>query len=139
MRVENDPVVAERMNALPKVVFSRTLGEAGWSNTRLVKGDLVGEVRRMKSQDGPHIAILGSGSLVAQLASAGLVDEFQVVVNPVAIGRGRTMFEGTEGFEGIAGPGGVEAGEDSGVWEWRRGFVVRASEMIALAESGLTA
>jgi dihydrofolate reductase len=88
------PVVAERMNNLPKVVFSRTLNKAPWSNTRLVKGDLAGEIRRMKKEPGPDMAILGSGSIVAQLAALGLIDEFQVVVIPVVLGRGRTMFEG---------------------------------------------
>jgi len=68
---ERMPVVAREMNSRQKVVFSRTLEEASWSNTRLVKDDLVEEVRRMKSAPGADMAILGSGSLVAQLAQAG--------------------------------------------------------------------
>ena len=91
---ENDPVVAEGMNSLPKVVFSRTLDKASWSNTRLVKGDLATEVRRLKHEPGEGMAILGSGSIVSQLAQAGLIDEYQIVVKPVALGEGRTMFEG---------------------------------------------
>jgi dihydrofolate reductase len=91
---ENDPVVAERMNNLPKVVFSRTLDKASWSNTRLMKGDLATEVRRLKHEPGEGMTILGSGSLVSQLAQAGLIDEYQIVVKPVALGEGRTMFEG---------------------------------------------
>ena len=91
---EHDPIVAERMNNLPKVVFSRTLDKASWSNTRLVKGDLATEVRRLKHEPGEGMVILGSGSIVSQLAQAGLIDEFQVVVKPVALGEGRTMFEG---------------------------------------------
>lgn len=91
---QNDPIVAERMNNLPKVVVSRTLDKASWSNTRLVKGDLPTEVRRLKQEPGEGIVIPGSGSIVSQLAQAGLVDEFQVVVKPVALGEGRTMFEG---------------------------------------------
>jgi dihydrofolate reductase len=93
---ENDPLVAERMNNLPKVVFSRTLDKASWSNTRLVKGDLATEVRRLKHEPGEGMAILGSGSIVSQLAQAGLIDEYQIVVKPVALGEGRTMFEGIE-------------------------------------------
>jgi dihydrofolate reductase len=92
--MESLPEVARRMNSAAKVVFSRTLSEAPWSNTRLVKGDLAQEVRRMKGEEGPDLVILGSGSIVSQLAGAGLVDEFQVVVVPVALGGGRTMFEG---------------------------------------------
>jgi dihydrofolate reductase len=91
---ENDPIVAERMNNLPKVVFSRTLDKASWSNTRLVKGDLATEVRKLKHEAGDGMAILGSGSIVSPLAQAGLIDEFQIVVKPVALGEGRAMFEG---------------------------------------------
>jgi dihydrofolate reductase len=53
----------------------------------------VEEVRKMKNETGPDMAILGSGSIVSQLASTGLIDEFQVMVNPVILGRGRTMFD----------------------------------------------
>ncbi|HJT23004.1 MAG TPA: dihydrofolate reductase family protein [bacterium] len=88
------PKVAERMNQGEKVVFSRKMEKASWANTKLVKGDLVKEVRKMKGESGPGMAILGSGSIVAQLASEGLIDEFQMVVNPVVLGGGRTMFEG---------------------------------------------
>jgi dihydrofolate reductase len=88
------PVVAERMNSARKVVFSRSLDSASWNNTRLVKGDLIAEVRKMKQEPGPGMVILGSGSIVAQLAPAGLIDEYQIIVNPVVLGRGRTLFEG---------------------------------------------
>jgi dihydrofolate reductase len=90
----DNPVVAERMNSLAKVVFSRSLDTVSWSNSRLIRAGLVGEIRGMKDGPGPDMAILGSGSIVAQLAQAGLIDEYQLVVNPVAIGRGRTLFEG---------------------------------------------
>ena len=93
MAMKNDPVVAEGMNNLSKVVFSRTLDKVSWKNTKLVKGDLATEVRKLKSEPGDGMAILGSGSIVSQLASEGLIDEYQIVVNPVVLGRGRTMFE----------------------------------------------
>ena len=88
------PEVAARMNAMPKIVFSRTMRSADWSNTTLVKDDVVGAVRRMKDETGPDMAILGSGSIVKQLAGAGLIDTFQVVVNPVALGAGKSLFSG---------------------------------------------
>jgi dihydrofolate reductase len=88
------PEVAASMNAMPKVVFSRTLRSADWTNTRVVKDDLVRTVRRMKDETGPDMAILGSGSIVTQLAGAGLIDTFQVVVNPVALGAGKSLFSG---------------------------------------------
>jgi dihydrofolate reductase len=90
----DDPTVAKGMNDLPKVVFSRTLQKASWSNTKVVKGDLGEEVRKMKNASGKELVILGSGSLVSQLAPEGLIDEYQMVVNPVVLGKGRTMFEG---------------------------------------------
>jgi dihydrofolate reductase len=96
MAVKNDPIVADGMNRMPKVVFSRTLENVSWSNTKLLKGDITSEIRRMKEEPGPGIAILGSGSLVSQLAPEGLIDEYQIVVNPVILGSGRTMFEGIQ-------------------------------------------
>lgn len=93
---QHNPVVAEGMNRMPKVVFSRTLDQASWSNTRLVKGDIASEIRKMKDEPGPGMAILGSGSIVSQLAPEGVIDEYQVVVNPVVLGKGRTMFDGIE-------------------------------------------
>jgi dihydrofolate reductase len=92
--MQSDPIVAERMNNLPKIVFSRTLSSASWNNTRLVKTDLAAEIRKLKSASADDMVILGSGSIVSQLAQAGLIDEFQVVVNPVILGEGRTMFDG---------------------------------------------
>jgi dihydrofolate reductase len=92
LAARNYPVVAERMNNLPKVVFSRTMEKAAWNNTNLLKGDIAAEVRKMKK--GEDMAILGSGSIVSQLAQEGLVDEFQIVVNPVVLGKGKTMFDG---------------------------------------------
>jgi len=94
MAIEMMPAVAAGMNTMPKYVFSRTLHEASWSNTTLVKADLVTAVRALKLESGPGMVILGSGSVVAQLAPAGLIDEYQVVVNPIVLGRGRTMFDG---------------------------------------------
>jgi dihydrofolate reductase len=92
--IENMPVVAEGINSMPKVVFSRTLDQASWNNTKLVKGDIAAEIRRMKQEPGKGITILGSGSIVSQLAPEGLIDEYHVMVNPVVLGKGRTMFDG---------------------------------------------
>ena len=94
---KNDPVVAKGMNEAEKVVFSRTLEKVDWANTRLVTGVLPDAVRTLKQQSGKDLVVLGSGSIVAQLAGAGLVDEYQIVVKPVALGKGRTLFEGIDG------------------------------------------
>lgn len=90
------PVVAERINSQPKVVFSRTLDKVSWSNAKLVKGDPATEVRKMKAASGPLMVIMGSGTIVSQLVQEGLIDEYQVVVNPIVLGKGRTMFEGVK-------------------------------------------
>lgn len=90
------PQVAAGMNAMRKIVFSRTLDTVTWENTRLVKGDLVTEVTRLKQQPGPDLVILGSGSVVSQLTQARLIDEYQIVLNPIVLGRGRTLFETVE-------------------------------------------
>jgi dihydrofolate reductase len=88
------PEVAEQMNKLPKVVFSRTLDQASWQNTRLVKGNLAEEVRKLKAESGEHLVIMGSGSIISQLARENVIDEYQIVVNPIVLGAGRTMFDG---------------------------------------------
>jgi dihydrofolate reductase len=88
------PTVAAAMNARPKLVFSRTLERAAWNNTQLLRGDVVDELRALKQQPGSDLVILGSGSLVPPLAQARLVDHFQLVVVPVALGGGRTLFAG---------------------------------------------
>jgi len=92
--MQNFPAVAAGMNRSRKVVFSRTLSHAGWSNTQLISSHIVTAVRKMKQEEGPGMAILGSGSIVAQLSPENLVDEYQFVVNPVVLGAGRTLFEG---------------------------------------------
>jgi len=87
------PTVAAGMNAMAKTVFSRTLDAVSWQNTTLVKGDLVTEVARLKQQPGGDIVILGSGTIVSQLTEARLIDEYQLAVHPIVLGRGRTLFE----------------------------------------------
>ena len=87
------PEVAKAMNTSRKYVVSRTLGAVTWQNTTLLKGDLVGEVSRLKAEAGPDIVILGSGNVVSQLTQARLIDGYQIVVNPIVLGGGRTLFE----------------------------------------------
>lgn len=94
--IENMPAVAEGMNNMPKVVFSRTLDQVSWNNTKLVKGDMMAEIRKMKKEPGEDMAILGSGGIISQLAPEGLIDEYMIVVNPIVLGKGRTMFDGVK-------------------------------------------
>jgi dihydrofolate reductase len=90
------PEVAEGMNKSPKVVFSRKLDKVSWENTRLLKGDLADEVRKLKEESGDHLVIMGSGSIIAQLALEKVIDQYQMVVNPLVLGAGRTMFDGLQ-------------------------------------------
>jgi dihydrofolate reductase len=94
--IRTDPIVAAGMNKAEKIVFSRTLQKADWNNTRLVKDGMLDEVRRLKQGTGKDLTILGSGSIVAQLAEEGLIDEYQVLLNPVVIGKGKSMFDGVK-------------------------------------------
>jgi dihydrofolate reductase len=93
MALQNSPVVAKGMNAMPKIVFSRTLDKASWNNTTLLKGDLATEVKKLKAAPGPDMVILGSGNIVSQLAQLNLIDEFQLAISPIVLGKGRTLFE----------------------------------------------
>jgi len=88
------PLVAKRMNGLPKVVFSRTMSKASWQNTELVKVDIAAAVRKLKQATGPGMVIFGSGTIVSQLTEERLIDAYQIVVDPIILGKGRTLFEG---------------------------------------------
>jgi len=94
--LKNNPVVAKGMNESEKIVFSRTLQKADWHNTRIIKNNMLEEMKKLKQQSGKSFTILGSGSIVSQLAEAGLVDEYQIMLNPVALGDGATLFKGIQ-------------------------------------------
>jgi dihydrofolate reductase len=96
MAKQQAPHVADQMNSLKKFVFSRSLTKADWNNTTLLKGDLAAEIRALKQQDGEGLCILGSGTIVAQLAQENLIDEYQIALNAVILGKGRTLFEGVQ-------------------------------------------
>jgi dihydrofolate reductase len=92
--VEGDPLVAPRMNGVPKIVYSATLGTADWQNTTLVTGDAVESVRELKQQPGKDLALFGSPHLTVSLLEQGLVDELRVMVNPILLGGGKSLFTG---------------------------------------------
>ena len=94
--IEDDPDVAGKMNTIPKIVFSRTLDRAEWSNSRLVKENIAAEVLQLKQQPGRDLAIFGSANLTMSLLQMGLVDELRLMVNPVVLGKGRPLFEGID-------------------------------------------
>jgi dihydrofolate reductase len=89
---QDDPRVAAKMNTLPKLVVSRTLARADWANTRILRDDVAAELTRLKRQPGKDIAIFGSSDLVVSLLAMGLVDELRIMVHPVVLGAGRSLF-----------------------------------------------
>lgn len=82
--------VAHKMNSAKKIVFSRSMKAAGWQNTRVVSGDVAAVVNAVEGD----VVVLGSGDLCRQLLDAGVVDEIELVVKPVLLGAGRTLFDG---------------------------------------------
>ena len=95
--ITDDPIIAEQMNAIPKIVFSRTLEKAEWNDTRVVKEDPAGEILKLKQQPGKNIFILGSANLVSTLRKANLVDEYRIMINPVLLGQGNPLFKSENG------------------------------------------
>lgn len=90
-RTAADPI-AHFMNSLPKVVFSRTLEQADWAHTTLIKSDPVAAVRDLKSRAEKDLYVFGSGKLCATLLQAGLFDEVRLALAPVVLGRGTALF-----------------------------------------------
>ena len=84
---------ADRFNAIPKIVFSGTLQKAEWNNTKLINGNAIDEVKKLKQQPGKNISI-GGISLATALMKAGLIDEYSILIHPVVAGKGRQLFEG---------------------------------------------
>lgn len=83
---------AQWVENIPKIVFSRTLNEAGWNNTRLIKDNVVEEVNKLKQQPGKDLVIFGSPGLSANLMNLGLIDEYQFTVHPIILGGGISLF-----------------------------------------------
>ena len=88
--------IADMMNSIDKAVATRTLDEATWNNTRLLKGEAVEAVRALKAEDGKDIFVFGSANLLDSLLTAGLVDEYRICLAPVALGGGSPLFKPRE-------------------------------------------
>lgn len=90
------------MNAAPKAVISNTIEDAEWNNTRLLKGDAVELVRRLKAEEGGTIYVFGSADLLASLLAYGLVDEYRLCIAPILLGKGNPLFKTSEAQTGLA-------------------------------------
>ncbi len=83
----------KKMIDTPKIVFSRTLDKTRWENTVIAKGDITDEINKLKNQNGSDIIVYGGASLDSSLIKAGLIDEYNLFINPVLIGKGMTIFK----------------------------------------------
>lgn len=92
---QDNPEIAHRMNATDKLVASRTLARADWAPSRVLSENVTGELERLKQDR--TIAIFGSSSLTASLLSVGVVDELRIMVNPIALGAGRSVLHSAAG------------------------------------------
>ena len=94
-------IIADRVNTLPKLVFSNTLRQAPWGAWRpaqVVRGDAVTEIRRLKAQDGKRMVLWGSLSLAQDLIAADLIDDYHLQICPTLVGAGRRLFPDLEGY-----------------------------------------
>ncbi|CAG7654884.1 dihydrofolate reductase family protein [Paenibacillus allorhizosphaerae] len=90
--------IAEELTHMTKVVFSRKRKQSSWANTKLFDDKPSEVVRRLKAEEGAGILIMGSGSIVQQLASDALIDEYVLIVTPVVAGRGKSLFKEVDRF-----------------------------------------
>lgn len=90
---EDQQVLAEPLNTLPKYVASTTLAEPlGWQNSRLLRGDVGAAVRALKAEQGRDLHVIGSPGLVQSLMALGLVDELRLMIDPLVVGGGKRLF-----------------------------------------------
>jgi dihydrofolate reductase len=97
----DDPMyeVAQRIVRAKKVVFTKTLDKSEWDNTELAKGDLADEIKKLKNQSGKDMIVYGGSSFVSAIIKEGLIDEFHLFVNPVALGHGGAIFDQLENIQ----------------------------------------
>ena len=87
------PKVAEGMNAAEKIVFSNSLTNINWENTKVLNGDIISQITGLKKTEGKDMAILGSGKIVSLFSDHRLIDEYQIMIDPVVIEKGTSFFE----------------------------------------------
>jgi len=88
--------LGKRITDIPKIVFSRTLTVSEWANTKIINGDIVEEITKLKKKKGNDIIVYGGAGFASTLIKNKLIDEFYLFVNPVAIGSGLPIFKEVE-------------------------------------------
>lgn len=87
---------AQWVENIPKIVFSTTLNEVTWNNTRLIKGNVAEEVKKLKQQPGKDLVIFGSPGLSATFMKLGLIDEYKLTIHPIILGDGLSVFKNND-------------------------------------------
>lgn len=93
--------LAKKITNAHKVVFTKTLNQSEWKDTILAKGDLVNEIKKLKTQKGKDLIVYGGATFVSSLIKAGLIDEFHLFINPTALGNGITIFKELESKQNL--------------------------------------
>lgn len=92
LALNESPGIREKMNGLPKLVFSKTLNEANWATTTLLKELNPSDLQAMKAAGGKDMVIFGGAELVQSFQERNLIDEYRIIVNPVILGSGKALF-----------------------------------------------
>jgi len=92
--IASDPVIAGKMNSLPKIVYSKTLSYVEWQNTRVINKNFVEETWMIKRQPGREMIIFGSSDLAVTFIDNHLIDEYRIMINPIVLGGGKSLFKG---------------------------------------------
>ena len=90
---QGDAESASTMNNIRKIVFSKDLDKLTWSNSEVIKEIVPEEIKKMKMKPGKNMLVAGSASIVQQLTNLGLVDEYHILVHPVILGTGKSLFK----------------------------------------------
>jgi dihydrofolate reductase len=99
---QGDHPIAKAFNQATKYVVTRSLNQLDWENSQPIGGDVVAEVRRLKTSDGPALHIWGSSELLQTLIAAEFIDEYRLWVFPLVLGKGKRLFENSVPPRGLA-------------------------------------
>lgn len=91
--IKDNRVIAELMNQIDKIVFSKSLEKAQWDHTSLISENILDEVKKLKRLPGKDVFIFGSADLSSILIQHNLIDEFRIMINPLILGNGTPMFK----------------------------------------------
>jgi len=92
--IKREPIIADFLNNTPKIVVSKTLDKADYNNSRIIKENIIEEIKKLKEMPGKNIIILGSSDLAVSIID--LIDQFEIMVNPILVGEGKSIFYGID-------------------------------------------